>query len=435
MEVVISILILIGTLLLGIPVPFCFTATVLWMVIVGDYNVTSLLPVGYTKMNTVALLAVPLFIMAGGLMERGQIAKPLVDLLKIMIGDRKSGLGTAAVLASAVFGSISGAAAATLSCIGAVMLPEMRKIKYPEGLAAALLVNACPLGLLIPPSCIQIIYAWISYQSVLSCFLATVGPGLLLTTLLCIVNAVLLRNEKNMVLVEPQAFDQKLKKLRSRIGGATPALLMPIIVLGGIYAGIMTPTEASGIAVLYSIPVGFFIYKGLKKDNFFDVLVKTSITSGVVMCMLFVVMILSRIYILEDLPGIILNFLNSVSDNRIVMLLMVNVFMIIIGMLMDDTSGTLLCTPVLLPVVTHLGVHPVHFAAILGVNLGMGLITPPTAPMLYLGARVAGCKVTKMLTPTFYMIVFAWLPTLLLTTLWSDLALFLPRVLLGVSFN
>lgn len=434
MDVLISIIILIGTLLIGIPVPFCFTATIMWMVFTGDYNVTSLLPVGYSKMNTVALLAVPLFIMAGGLMERGKIAKPLVDLIKILIGDRKSGLGTVAVAASAIFGSISGAAAATLSCIGAVMLPEMKKANYPEGLSAALLVNACPLGLLIPPSCIQIIYAWISYQSVLSCFLATVGPGILLTILLCIVNAVLLRNEKNLVLSEPQSVTAKLQEMSKRVGGATPALLMPVIVLGGIYAGIMTPTEASGIAVLYSIPVGFWVYKGLNKENFPKVLVKTSVTSGVVMCMLFVVMILSRIYVLEDLPGTILTFLNSVSDSKIVMLLMVNLFMVIIGMLMDDTSGTLLCTPVLLPVVTHLGIHPVQFAAILGVNLGMGLVTPPTAPMLYLGARVAGCKVTKMLSPTFYMIIFAWLPTLLLTTYWTDLSLFLPRVLLGVKF-
>lgn len=434
MDVLISIIILIGTLLIGIPVPFCFTATIMWMVFTGDYNVTSLLPVGYSKMNTVALLAVPLFIMAGGLMERGKIAKPLVDLIKILIGDRKSGLGTVAVAASAIFGSISGAAAATLSCIGAVMLPEMKKANYPEGLSAALLVNACPLGLLIPPSCIQIIYAWISYQSVLSCFLATVGPGILLTILLCIVNAVLLRNEKNLILSEPQSVTAKLQEMSKRVGGATPALLMPVIVLGGIYAGIMTPTEASGIAVLYSIPVGFWVYKGLNKENFPKVLVKTSVTSGVVMCMLFVVMILSRIYVLEDLPGTILTFLNSVSDSKIVMLLMVNLFMVIIGMLMDDTSGTLLCTPVLLPVVTHLGIHPVQFAAILGVNLGMGLVTPPTAPMLYLGARVAGCKVTKMLSPTFYMIIFAWLPTLLLTTYWTDLSLFLPRVLLGVKF-
>ena len=434
MDVLISIGILIGTLLIGIPVPFCFTATIMWMVFTGDYNITSLIPVGYSKMNTVALLAVPLFIMAGGLMEKGKIAKPLVDLIKILIGDRKSGLGTVAVCASAIFGSISGAAAATLSCIGAVMLPEMKRANYPEGLAAALLVNACPLGLLIPPSCIQIIYAWISYQSVLSCFLATVGPGIMLTVLLCIVNAVLLRNQKGMILADPSSLKEKLKEMGSRTGGAAPALLMPVIVLGGIYAGVMTPTEASGIAVLYSIPVGFWVYKGLKKDNFTEVLVRTSVTSGVVMCMLFVVMILSRIYVMEDLPGAILTFLQSVSDNKLVMLLMVNIFMIIIGMLMDDTSGTLLCTPVLLPVVTHLGIHPVQFAAILGVNLGMGLVTPPTAPMLYLGARVACCKVTQMLSPTFYMILFAWLPTLILTTYWSDLSLFLPRYLLGVTF-
>nr|WP_319392752.1 TRAP transporter large permease [uncultured Desulfobacter sp.] len=433
MDVLISIFILIGTLLIGIPVPFCFTATVMWMVGAGDYKITSLLPVGYSKMNTVALLAVPLFIMAGGLMERGKIAQPLVNLIRIFIGDRKSGIGTVAVVASAIFGSISGAAAATLSCIGSVLLPEMERSKYPLGLSAALLVNACPLGLLIPPSCIQIIYAWISYQSVLNCFLATIGPGIMLTILLCTVNAFLLRKHKDIVVAEPQPLSAKFAQAGSRLGGATPALLMPVIVLGGIYSGIMTPTEASGVAVLYAIPVGFWIYKGLNRENFIATLIKTSVTSGVVMCMLFVVMILSRIYVMEDLPATILAFLNSISDNKLVMLMMVNVFMVLIGMLMDDTSGTLLCTPVLLPVVTHLGIHPVQFAAILGVNLGMGLVTPPTAPMLYLGARVASCKVNRMLTPTFYMIIFAWIPTLILTTYWSPLSLFLPRFLLGAD--
>lgn len=434
MDVLISIFILIGTLLIGVPVPFCFTGSIMWMVFAGDYNIISLLPVGYSKMNTVALLAVPLFIMAGGLMEQGKIAQPLVNLVRIMIGDRKSGIGTVAVIASAIFGSISGAAAATLSCIGSVILPEMDKCKYPKGLSAALLVNACPLGLLIPPSCIQIIYAWISYQSVLSCFLATVGPGIILTILLCIVNAVLLRKNKDIVVSDPVPIKEKMQQVGSRMGGAAPALLMPIIVLGGIYTGVMTPTEASGIAVLYAIPIGFWVYKGLQRENFTKTLIRTGITSGVVMCMLFVVMILSRIYVMEDLPNSILLFLQSISDNRLVMLMMVNVFMMLIGMLMDDTSGTLLCTPVLLPVVTHLGIHPVQFAAILGVNLGMGLVTPPTAPMLYLGARVAACKVNQMLTPTFYMIIFAWLPTLILTTYWAELSLFLPRVLLGVSF-
>ncbi len=434
MATLISIFILIGTLLIGIPIPFCFTAAILWMVLTGDYNITSLLPVGYSKMNTITLLAVPLFILAGGLMEQGKIAQPIVRLIRVFVGHRKSGIGTVAVLASAIFGAISGAAAATLSCIGSVILPEMDKSHYPQGLSTALLVNACPLGLLIPPSCIQIIYAWISYQSVLACFLATIGPGILLTLLLSIVNAFLLRAEKNIVVSETIPISARIKQAGGQLGGATPALFMPIIVLGGIYSGVMTPTEASGIAVLYAIPIGFWVYKGLNRKNFLETLIRTSVTTGVIMCMLFVIMILSRIYVMEDLPGSILHFLQSISENKLVILMMVNIFMIIIGMLMDDVSGTLLCTPILLPVVTELGIHPVQFAAILGVNLGMGLVTPPTAPMLYLGARIASCEVNKMLKPTLYMILFAWIPTLLLTTYWSELSLFLPGLLLDMSF-
>ena len=385
MLIVACLILLCVLLVIGVSVPLAFGAVLMLIALFGGHEVSGFLPAGHWKMNTVVLLAIPLFILAGSIMERGKIAAPLVSLAELFVGRFRGGLSTAAVFACAIFGSISGSAAATLTCIGSIMMPHLRRANYPEGTAAALIVSACPLGLLIPPSASQILYAWVTQQSVLKCFLSTVVPGLILVLLLSVVNFALLRNVKDLKLAErPDSF---ARALGTRSWRAFPALLMPAIILGGIYGGIMTPTEAAGVAVIYAIPVGFFVYKGLNRDNFWPGLRQASITIGVVMLMVFMVVIVSRFLIFEDIPGLAKSLVYAVSDNPIVILLMVNLVMILIGMVMDDISGLLLSAPLLLPIVTSVGMDPVHFAAVLGVNLGMANITPPTAPLLYLGAQ------------------------------------------------
>lgn len=207
--------------------------------------------------------------------------------------------------------------------------------------------------------------------------------------------------------------------------------VLPFIILGGIYSGAMTPTEAAAVGGLYAIPVGFFIYKGLTWKSFVRTLIDSAVTTGVLMVMLFSVMLLSRIYIMEDLPGKIMGALTSISDNRIVLIAMLNVFMIIFGMLMDDISAVLLCTPILLPIAIKLGIDPVQFAAIVAVNLGMGNVTPPTAPLLFVGGHLSGARVDEMMPTALIMIAFAWIPTLIVTTYWPEFSLFLPKLILG----
>lgn len=424
-----SIIIICGLLLLGVSVYIAFGAVLLFLAYTGGYDITGYLPAGYWKMNSLVLLAIPLFMIAGAIMEKGKIAAPLVALAELFIGHIKGGLSIAAVLASGIFGSISGSANATLTCIGGIMMPHLRKANYPEGLSAALIVSASPLGLLIPPSSSHILYAWIAQQSVLKAFLSTVFPGIILILLLILTNQFALRKYKDIKLSEkPKDFMPQFK-LQAR--QATPALFMPFIILGGIYGGIMTPTEAAGVAVIYSIPIAIYVYRGLTWRGLIDTLTGAGITIGVVMTMIFMVLIVSRFLIFEDIPGIAYDMVYSVSDNPIVILLMVNVVMILIGMLMDDISGLLLSTPLLLPIVVGIGVDPIHFAAILGVNLGMANVTPPTAPLLYLGAQVTETPVSKMIGPTLMFIFFAWLPTLVLTTFVPQLSLWLPELLLS----
>lgn len=429
--VVVSLLILFATLIIGVPVPFAFGAATIFLVYMGGYDPGALLPVGYSRMNSVVLLAIPLFILAGGLMERGRIADPLVGIAQLVFGRIRGGLGVAAVMACGVFGAISGSAAATLSCIGSVMFPKLAERNYPRGHSAALLACAAPLGLLIPPSALMILYAWIAQLSILRCFLATVVPGLLVMLFLGVTNLVMLRRNAAITVEPPMPAGKFVVETMTRSVRATPALLMPVIVLGGIYGGLLTPTEAAGVAALYAIPVGFLIYRGLTLRSFMDTLVRTAVTTGVIMIMLFVVMVLSRLFVFEELPQIILEAMRGVSENPLVIMLLINLFMILIGMLMDDVSGVLLSTPMLLPVAVSIGVDPIHFAAILGVNLGMGNITPPTAPLLYLSSRIAGARVNEVLGPTLVMLLCAWLPVLLITTYVPQTALWLPGLIMG----
>ncbi len=424
-----TLLILCVGLILGMSVPLAFGLTMIYLAFAGGHDVTTLLPSGHWRMNALVLLAIPLFIMAGGLMERGKIAAPLVSLAELFVGRIRGGLSAAAVVASAIFGSISGSASATLTCIGSIMTPQLREAGYPRGISAAIIANSAPLGLLIPPSAIQIIYAWITRQSVLKCFLATIVPGLILVCLLIIVNFVMLRKHKGIKTLPPS--DNFVADLGRMSWTAFPAFLMPVIILGGIYGGIMTPTEAAGIAVIYAIPVGFFIYKGLTRKNFVEALIDTATTTGVVMVMFFMVMIVSRMLIFEDITGYAQDLVFSISENPIVIMIMINFVLILIGMLMDDVSGILLGAPLLFPIVTELGIDPIQFAAIIGVNLGMGNITPPTAPLLYLGARVGNAPVSEMIGPSLIMIAFAWIPTLLITTYVPEVSLWLPNLLLG----
>ncbi len=424
MDVIFGIVILIVMIVIGVSIPFAFGTTLVYYYFVLGGSPATTISVGFSQLNSLVLLAIPLFVIAGGIIEKGKLGDALVGVIDMFIGHVKGGLGVVAVIASAVFGAITGSCAATLSCIGSVMMPKLRKAGYDEGFATALLVNAGPLGLLIPPSADQILYAWSAGVSVLACFLSTVVPGIILAALLSIINLVYAKKSTTVVAQPKVKVLSQVGVQRFKIG--IPALLFPLIILGSIYGGIMTPTEAAAISIIYAIPVGIYIYKGMKWHDLKDIFTETGTTTGVIMVMLFVIMIVARYFVMADIPGMMKDALLSVSDNKYVILLMCNVFMIIIGMLMDDVSGMLLCTPLLLPLMKEIGVNPIHFAAIIGVNLGMGNITPPTAPLLYIGCRLTGAPLNCVMKPTLTMLFFAWLPTLLITTYIPAVALFVP---------
>jgi tripartite ATP-independent transporter DctM subunit len=428
--ILLAIVILLIVLIIGVPIPFAFFASTLTIVILDPtmHNYQFLIPYGYDKASSIILVAIPMFILAGSLMEKGGIGESLVNLVSMFVGRIKGGLGAVMVISCALFGAISGSGMATLSCIGSIMLPRMYKAGYPRGISSALISSASLLGLLIPPSLNMILYAFVGGQSVLACFLATVIPGIVLVILLSAVNMFLLRKNQNIILEKKMSPPVYIKTLGKRAVIAIPALISPVIILGGIYAGFMTPTEAAAVSAAYSIPVGIFIYKGLNRKTLKEALVYSGTTAGVIMVMLFSVMILSNLYVREGVPAMILDGLRSITDNTVILIIFVNIFLVIIGMIMDDTSAILLTTPIMVPVIMGLGIDPVHYAAILGVNLGLGCVTPPCAPFLYLGSRVGSAPINEMLMPTLWFIIFAWIPTLIVTTYVPQLSLMLPRL-------
>ena len=428
-----SLAILFVTMLSGVPTGFAFLAACMVFLTTGLYTPDFMLPYGVSKVSAVVIFAVPLFIMAGSLIERGNIGDKLTDLISSLVGRIRGGMGVVTILSCAVFGSITGSAAATLSCIGSIMFPKLAQNGFSRAYSASLMANASVLGLLIPPSGIMIIYSWVGGQSVLACFLATVVPGIILTVLLSLINVFLLRKDLNIKVATKEEAAQARRDFVPRFFRATPALLLPVVVLGGIYTGAFTPTEAAAVSILYAIPVGFFIYKGLTLRGLFESFAESANTTGAIIIMMLAVAIISRFFTMENLPGQLLGLMQAVTSDKRMMLLMINLFLVIMGMVMDDISAVLLCTPILIPIAVKIGVSPVQLAAILGVNLGMGNITPPCAPLLYISGSINNAPINKMLRPAFAMIAFGWIPTLILTTYFPSVSMWLPRLVLGIK--
>ena len=433
--VTIGVVVLILLMVTGIPVAFAFLGSASIMAIVGGYSTGFMVPYGFAKINSIILLAMPMFILAGSIMEFGGIGEKLVNAGNKLFGRIKGGLGILVIMACGIFGAISGSSTAALSCIGSILKAPLEEKKYPKPIVGALVANAAIIGILIPPSIIMVLFGWAGNISVLACFLATVMPGLLTMAIFCVITIFLLRKEDIQVVTKEELMAQSNHPKRDENGkrnwGSGPALVMPFLILGGIYTGLFTPTEAAAVSCIYAIPVGFFIYRELNAKTFYQAMAKAGLTSGVILITTFGTNILSRIFIDEKLPQILIDALLFVSEDKRIILVMVNLFLMIIGMLMSDTAATLLCTPILVPVMIGLGFDPVHFAAIFAVNIGFANVTPPCAPLLYLSGKVMDVDVKEMLRPNMWYLLAGWLPVLLVTTYFPDFSLFLPKLILG----
>lgn len=426
----IDLAILVGLLLLGVPAPYAFLAALVFLVYAFGFEPGAQLPMAFHKLKSFTLLSVPFFILLGGFMSLGGMADRLVALADAVVGRIKGGLGMVAVVACAMVGAIAGTCSAAVASLGPLVIPEMEKQGYSRGYATGLLAVSSVLGQLIPPSVPMILYGFVTWVPVTAVFLAGVGPGILTVIIYCIINYFMVRNNPKVRVLPPIGFKAQTKQVGVTVYKGFFTLLLPIILLGGIYGGIFTTTEAAAVAMVYAIIIGLFVYRYLNLRMIGKIFVSQSVTTGVVILMVVFVIILSRVMTMLNVPQSLIAMIGGVTDNYYVTLILINVFLIFLGMIVDDFTGTLLAAPLLFPLITHLGVNPVHFGAILAANLGLGNVTPPTAPILYLAARIGNVSVDKMIKPALVFMVFGALPVVIITTYWPDLSLFLPRLLL-----
>lgn len=421
----IALAVLVTLLSFGVPLPYCFGGSLMTMCIFGGATMKGTMVWGFTQLANPVLLCIPLFVFAGTVMSESGIAASLLKFVNLFVGRIRGGLGVVASVSCAIIGAISGSGLTGVAATGPLLIPEMAEKGYPRGYATALVANSSILGLLIPPSVTMIIYGWVTDTSILACFLATLGPGLLITFLFSVVNLVMARKFP-LVLDPPKTLPETIKDGVSCTSRAIPALVMPLIILGGIYGGIMTPTEAAAVAVIYAIPVGFLIYRGLTIETFFKAAKSSATAVGAIMIMIVFSLMLSQIFVMEDVPQALVEGVFTITQNKVLLLILINFLLFFVGMIVNDVTAIILIAPLLLPLMEAIGVNPVQFAAIMGVNTAMGGVTPPYASILYLGMRIGKVEFSEVIKPAMILIICGYVPVVFLTSLWPSLSLFFP---------
>lgn len=374
-------------------------------------------------LDSFALLAIPFFVLAGNIMNRGGIALRLINFARVLVGPFPGGLAFVNVMANMFFGAISGSAAAAASAIGSIMTPEMQKAGYDKNFSAAVNITSATTGLIIPPSNVLIVYSLASGGvSISALFMAGYLPGIL-TGVAIMVAAGIIAYRKGYPVGERVAFSEAVK----RFFDAIPSLMLLVIIIGGILAGYFTATEASAVAVVYALLLAF-IYKEISWKEMPQILLDSVKTTCIVLLLVATCTGLSWIMSYENIPQTVSSALLSVSDNPFIILLLINVILLIVGFFMDITPAVLIFTPIFLPIaVGQLGMDPVHFGIMMVLNLCVGLCTPPVGSVLFIGCSVAGVKIDKVIKPLLPMFV-AMLIVLFMVAYIPGISLFIPRL-------
>ncbi|MFD1510156.1 TRAP transporter large permease [Lacimonas salitolerans] len=372
----------------------------------------------FTGIDSFPLMAIPLFILAGNLMSAGGISHRLVELAKSMVGGIQGGLACSCVLTCMMFASVSGSSVATTFAIGAILIPAMVKHGYPKPMAASIQASSAELGVLIPPSIPLILYGVSTDTSIGKLFIAGIGPGLLVAT--CLMMLVL-------VLCRVRGIGMRDGEDRSSLGraglNALPALLVPFVILGGIYSGIFTPTEASAVAVAAALIVGMGMYRELKFNMLPGILKQTVIATSAIMIIIAAASLFSFLITRSGLPNEIAAWFKDVFESRIAFLLAVNVLLLIVGMFIETSAAILVLAPILTPIAIVYGVDPVHFGLIIVVNLALGMITPPLGVNLFAACAVAKLSVDKIIPHLIWFVLTVFGALMIITyvpaiTLW-----------------
>lgn len=423
--VIVLIISFIGLLAIGTPVAWSIAISSVLTMMVSIAALPAFTTVSQrmgTGLDSFALLAIPFFVLSGQLMNKGGIAHRLIAFAKTLVGSLPGGLALINVIGAMLMGAIAGSAMASASAMGSILGPEMEKEGYSKEFGAAVNITSATTGLIIPPSNILIVYSLASGGvSIAALFLAGYIPGILTGLLLMIVASVWAKKKKYKL-----GKRSSLKQVFKTFIDAVPSLFLLVVVIGGIVVGIFTATEASAIAVLYTLVLGF-IYKEINYKSLPEILLDSSVTTAIVMLLIGASMSMSWVMSYENIPQNISSLLLGISENKIVILLIINLLLLFVGIFMDMTPAVLIFTPIFLPVVTKLGMDPIHFGIIMVLNLCVGLCTPPVGSVLFVGVGVAQTtiqKVVKPLLPLFLAMILA----LFMVTYIPELTLWLPKI-------
>ena len=425
-EIIVLLVSFLSLIILGVPIAFSIgiagTLTLL-ISILPMPAFTTLAQRMAVSLNSFALLAIPFFVLAGQLMNQGGIALKLIEFAKVLVGRLPGGLAMVNITANMLFGAISGSAAAASSAIGSFMGPKMTEEGYDKGYSAAVNITSATTGLVIPPSNIMIVYSLASGGvSIAALFLAGYIPGLLMGLGL-MVTAAAIAYRRNYPVGESVGLKEGVMKFLDAI----PSIFLLVVVIGGIIAGYFTATEASAIAVVYTLILAI-IYKQIKLSHFPGILLRTIGITSIVLLLIGTSMGLSWVMSYANIPQAVGEGLLAISNDKIVLLILINIVLLIVGIFMDMTPAVLIFTPIFLPVVVELGVDPIHFGIIMIMNLCVGLCTPPVGSVLFIGCSVANIGIERVIKPLIPLFA-AMIVVLLIVTYFPEISLWLPRVL------
>ena len=422
--ILLLILLLVGVVI-GIPIFFAIGTPVFINAITSEVPLNALLQQMVRGLDSFVLVSVPAFILAGNIMNEGGITKRLFHFANCSVGHIRGGLAHTNILCSIIFAGMSGSAIADAGGLGSIEIKAMNDNGYEPEFSSAVTAASATIGPIIPPSVPAVIYAASGGVSVGRLFLAGFMPGLLIA-LLMMGLVYYISVKRNYGSNSKVAF----RELLSSFVNAFWALLTPVILLGGIFSGIFTPTEAAAVAVVYALIISRFVYKELNLKKLYRILLNSLITSAVVGCIIAVSFGLSFLLTLSQVPQTLAGLLTGVTTNPILIMLILNVFFFILGMFMDPTASILIVTPILMPIILNVGIDPVHFGIIMILNLMIGLLTPPVGMSLYTVANIGKVKIENLIKELlpFYILLFG---VLVLLIIFPQIILFVPNLLMG----
>lgn len=414
-------------LFVGIPIYIALAGAVtVSFAIFGNVDLMVVAQRMIAGVNKFSLMSVPLFILAANLMGRGGISKRIIKLANVFVGRVPGGLGVTAIVACLFFGAISGSAPATVVAIGAIMYPELIKKNYPKSFAAGVLTSSGALGLIIPPSMTMIVFGTVTGASVGALFMSGFGAGMIVA--LCyIVYTVIYASRHPEIVKEPKT---TTKEKLAAIGDSIWGIGIPVIILGGIYGGVFTPTEAAAVAVVYALLVSLLVYRELDLKGVLECALESGITTVQIMILLASASIFAWILTSEGVTQALANQILAISSNKYVILLLINILLLICGMFLDGSSIITILAPLLAPIAQSIGVDLVHLGIIMVVNTGIGMFTPPFGLNLFVGSTITEQSVMKVAKGAAPFIVLSII-ALLITTYVPDIVLFIPRLVYG----